>query len=100
MPDGISQLIDARLSASGCLTWLVVPPRRRLVLPTGTPTRNPAAHRAARNAESPAVAGLPLHRGARIRTEDLLLPKQARYQAAPRPAATEYTVRSGSRLPS
>ncbi len=27
-----------------------------------------------------------LHRGAGIRTRDLLLPKQARYRAAPRPA--------------
>ena len=32
----------------------------------------------------------PSNRGAGIRTRDLLLPKQARYRAAPRPVGTKY----------
>src|SRR3954452_10131421 len=37
----------------------------------------------------------PTDRGARIRTEDLLLPKQARYQAAPRPVTGKSRDRDG-----
>jgi hypothetical protein len=42
----------------------------------------------------PASWFLPPNRGARIRTGDLLLPKQARYRAAPRPATGE-DIRNG-----
>jgi integrase-like protein len=39
----------------------------------------------------PGAIGLNGYRGGRIRTADLLLPKQARYQAAPRPASEKGT---------
>jgi integrase len=44
--------------------------------------------------ETESSRGLELGRGGRIRTDDILLPKQTRYQAAPRPvAASSYTAR-------
>src|SRR4051812_35270752 len=49
--------------------------------------------------ESPGDSVGFLSRGERIRTSDILLPKQTRYQAAPRPVKGVHLTRSGSARP-